>query len=90
MMGAVTIRNIDDAIKRNARLSAAANGRSLEAELRSLLERTYATAIDDRAAKIRAMSSKEFIQHLIKTANGADIGQYIPPRESENFEFPEL
>jgi antitoxin FitA len=89
-MGAVTIRNIDDAIKHNARLSAAANGRSLEAELRALLEKTYMPATNARTAKIRAMSSKEFIQYLIKTADGADIGQYIPPRESEDFEFPEL
>jgi antitoxin FitA len=89
-MGSITIRNINEEIKKGARLAAAANGRSVEAELRALLEKTYAPAIDERTAKIRAMSSKEFIQHLIKTANGADIEQYIPPRESEDFEFPEL
>ena len=70
-MGSVTIRNIDDEIKKGARMVAAANGRSLEAELRNLLERTYAPAIDERAARIRAMSSTEFIEHLIQTANGA-------------------
>jgi antitoxin FitA len=89
-MGSVTIRNIDDTVKAGARLAAAKNGRSLEAELRALLKRTYTPQIDDRAAKIKAMSPKEFIQHLVKTANGADIGQYIPPREAEDFEFPEL
>ena len=72
-MGSVTIRNIGEEVKRGARLVAAANGRSLEAELRNLLERTYAPAIDERAARIRAMSSTEFIEHLIQTANGATL-----------------
>jgi antitoxin FitA len=86
-MGAVTIRNIDDAIKRNARLAAAENGRSLEAELRALLEKTYA-ARDDRAARLRAMSGKEAIAHLIKIAGG--VGLDIPERETEDMEFPDL
>lgn len=89
-MGSVTIRNIDDEIKKGARLVAAANGRSLEAELRLLLEKTYGPTNDDRATRIRAMSGPEFIQHMITTANGADIEQYIPPREDEAFEFPDL
>ena len=67
------IRNVDDAAKHNARLAAAANGRSRQAELRALIERTYARADDERAARIRAMSGKEFIDHLIATAAGADI-----------------
>lgn len=87
-MGAVTIRNIDDLVKHNARLAAAANGRSLEAELRALLVKTYLPAQDDRAARIRAMSGPEFVQHLIRTANGADL--QIPPREAEDVEYPEL
>ena len=65
-MGSVTIRNIDDAVKRNARLTAAANGRSLEAELRALLERTYCDpALAARRAAIQRMSGKEFVDHLI-------------------------
>ena len=72
-MGAVTIRNLDDKVKHNARLAAAANGRSLEAELRALLERTYASGQDEHAAHIRAMSGKEFVAHLIKVANGAEL-----------------
>ena len=80
-MGSVTIRNIDDALKHNARLAAAANGRSLEAELRALLERTYARTDGERAARIRAMSSKEFVDHLIRTANGAGEGVFDEPEE---------
>lgn len=77
-MGAVTIRNIDDAVKSNARLAAAKNGRSLEAEIRALLERTYRPDSSDRAAKIRAMSGPEFIKHLVSVANGATLE--IPER----------
>jgi plasmid stability protein len=72
-MGSVTIRNLDDAIKQSARLAAARNGRSLEAELRALLVKTYGDADDERAQRIRAMSSREFVDHLIKTANGATL-----------------
>ncbi|SFG17308.1 hypothetical protein SAMN05518801_10940 [Novosphingobium sp. CF614] len=72
-MGSVTIRNLDDAIKRNARLAAAANGRSLEAELRALLERTYADSMANHKARIKAMSGAEFVDHLIRTANGATL-----------------
>ena len=75
-MGSLTIRNVDDAIKQAARLSAAKNGRSLEAELRSLLARTYAPVEDEHAARIRAMSGKEFIDHLIAVANGAGEGVF--------------
>ena len=43
-MGSVTIRGLDDAIKHNARIAAARNGRSLESELRALLEEIYGTS----------------------------------------------
>ena len=67
------IRDVDDVAKHNARVAAAANGHSLQAELRALIERTYARSEDERAARIRAMSGKEFIAHLIATAAGANI-----------------
>ena len=89
-MGSITIRNIDDAIKQGARLEGVKNGRSMEAEIRALLERTYRPARDQRTARILAMSPKEFIDHLVATADGADIEQFIPARESEDFAFPDL
>lgn len=89
-MGSITIRNIDDAIKMGARLEGVKNGRSMEAEIRALLERTYRPACDERTARILAMSPKEFIAHLIATANGADLDQFIPSRESEDVEYPDL
>jgi plasmid stability protein len=67
-------------------LEAAKNGRSLEAELRALLERTYAPAKAGRAARIRAMTSKEFVRHMVKVANGAGEGVF---HESEG-EFREF
>ena len=72
-MASVTIRSVDDAVKQSARLAAARNGRSLEAELRALLVKTYGSGDDERARRIRAMSGREFVDHLIKTANGATL-----------------
>lgn len=89
-MGNVTVRRIDDTAQHNARLAAAANRRSLEAELRDLIERTYAPGLDDRGARLRAMSGPELVAHLQSVADGADIEQFIPPRESEDVAFPEL
>jgi plasmid stability protein len=82
-MGNLTIRNIDDAAHRNARLEAARNGRSLEAELRALVERTYGHKDHERAARIRAMSGREFIGHLIATAGGADLELPVRTVDSE-------
>ena len=87
-MGSVTIRNIEDEIKRGARLAAAANGRSVEAELRDLLRRTYAAGGDERTARLRAMTGKEAVAHLIALAGG--VGLDIPEREHEDIEFREL
>lgn len=72
-MGSVTIRNVADETKQAARLAAARNGRSLEAELRALLDRTYARKVDERTARLLAMSGAEFVDHLIKVANGATL-----------------
>lgn len=87
-MGSVTIRNIEDEVKRGARLVAAANGRSLEAELRDLLRRTYAGAGNDRAARIRAMSPREAIEHLVAVAGG--VGLDLPEWNDEAIEFVDL
>lgn len=83
-MGSVTIRNLDDAIKQRARLAAARNGRSLEAELRVLLETTYAQPPSDRTARIRAMNGAEFVDHLIAmTRPGFDEDPFADGRVSK-------
>lgn len=86
-MGSVTIRNIDDEIKKAARLAAARNGRSLEAELRALLKSTYAKTEDEHTARLQAMSGEEFVTHLIQTANGAtlELPQHRIDRDKETF-----
>lgn len=76
-MGSVTIRNLDDAVKEAARLSAAKHGRSLEAELRALLERTYAPAGID-ADHVRNVAGDDWVRDLIAIAGGADMT--LPPR----------
>lgn len=87
-MGSVTIRNVDEAVKASARLQAARNGRSLEAELRALLIRTYAEPRSLRAAEIRAMSAAEFIAHQVKTADGAGEGVFEPePQPLREFDL---
>ena len=78
-MGSVTIRNIDDTIKRNARMAAAANGRSLEAELRALLERTYAPTKRD---------GENPIARLIRLGRGLNLE--VPARRHEDIETPSL
>jgi plasmid stability protein len=72
-MGSITIRKLDDVAKLNARQVAASKGRSLEAELRDLIERTYGQNAGERVARIRAMSDAAFVDHLIQTANGATL-----------------
>lgn len=86
-MGSVTIRSIDDSIKSAVRLEAARNGRSMEAELRALLKRTYLPQ-NDHAAWLRSLSPKEAIEHLLRMADGVEL--VIPEREAEDFEFPDL
>lgn len=89
-MGSITVRNIDESIKQGARLEGIKHGRSMEAEIRALLERTYRPARDERTARLRALSPKEAIAHLRRIANGADIERFIPARDLEDVELPEL
>lgn len=42
-MGSLTIRNIDDGLKRGLRLRAAGNGRSMEEEVREILRMAMGT-----------------------------------------------
>ena len=76
-MGAVTIRKLNDAAQRNAKVAAAAKGLSLEAELRDLIERTYRDRGEaERVARIQAMSAKEWIAEAIRLADGAGEGVF--------------
>ena len=87
-MGSITIRNIDDKIKKVARLEAARNGRSMEGEIRALLERNYAPTTRDRGEWLRSLSGKEAVAHLVRVAGG--VGLDIPEREAEDIDWPKL
>lgn len=89
-MGSITIRNVGETIKQGARLEAVKNGRSMEAEIRALLERTYSLNRDERAASILAMSPAEFIAHMIATANDAELDLPDDGWDQEDIEFPKL
>ena len=82
-MATLTVRNVDDSVKTQARLAAARNGRSMEAEIRALLAATYRPA-DDRAARIKAMPKNAFVAHLVAVANGA--GLVIPEDRTDTDE----
>ncbi|MGY4397944.1 plasmid stability protein [Sphingomonas sp. UYAg733] len=87
-MGFITVRNVDDAVKESIRVTAARNGRSIEAEIRALLERTYAPTDADRAARIRAMSGEAWVDHLIAIADGVELPQ--PERSGKATEQREI
>lgn len=88
-MGSITIRKLNDVAKHNARLAAVAKGRSLEAELRDLIERTYADRDGAvRIARIQAMSGKEWVAELVRLADGAGDGVFDPePQPLREFDL---
>ncbi len=78
-MGAITIRKIDDALKQAMREEAAAKGRSVEAEVRDLLERTYSRKHGDGRRP-----GENRIEYLIRIApdmTGFDLPERQPIRE---------
>ena len=88
-IGSITIRKLGDAAKHNARLAAAAKGLSLEAELRQLIEQTYADSDEAaRIARIRALSGEDWVAELIRLADGAGEGVFDPePQPLREFDL---
>lgn len=79
-MAAITIRNLDDEVKERLRVRAAVNGRSMEAEARTILE--SATAVPTRAKNV-AMAFYEAFQEvggvdLELPARGAGSDRSVP------------
>ena len=81
-MGSVTIRKISDELKQAMRVEAAANGRSVEAELRALLESTFGSpGISEGSGTSHKTDDADkprdnWVQELIRTANGAGEGAF--------------
>ena len=73
-MASLTVRNLDDGLKRLLRIRAAENGRSMEEEVREILRKALtmpASAPDDLATAIRAR---------FEPLGGIDLD--LPPREA--------
>lgn len=71
-MATMTIRNIEDALKRRLRVRAAQNGRSMEDEARDILRSTLAS---DR---VRSVSLVESIRARVEPLGGVELD--LPPR----------
>ena len=71
-MASITVRNIDDGLKRRLRIRAAENGRSMEQEAREILK----TALDEETA---GGNLGTLIHERFKRFGGVELE--IPPRE---------
>jgi len=72
-MGAITIRNVDDALKKRLRVQAALHGRSMEEEARAILR----TALSREPGGPENLGSG--LHALFEPYGGVDLD--IPPRE---------
>ncbi len=80
-MGAITIRKIDDALKQAMREEAAAKGRSVEAEVRDLLERTYGARA--RNGRRPGENRIEYLMRIAPDMTGFDLPERSRLRDSE-------
>ena len=72
-MASITVRNLDDGLKRRLRIRAAENGRSMEQEARDILR----AALDEEAAPAGNLGTA--LHELFKPFGGVELE--IPPRE---------
>ncbi len=72
-MASITVRNLDESLKRRLRIRAAENGRSMEQEARDILR----AALDEEEVPARNLGTA--IHELFKPLGGVDL--QIPPRE---------
>ncbi len=72
-MASITVRNLDEGLKRRLRIRAAENGCSMEQEARDILK----AALDEDAAPSRKLGTA--IQELFEPFGGVELE--IPPRE---------
>ena len=72
-MASITIRNLDEGLKRRLRIRAAENGRSMEQEARDIL----LTALGEEAAPVKNLGTA--LHQLFKPFGGVELE--IPARE---------
>ena len=76
-MATLTIRNIDPEVKKRVRVRAAENGRSMEAELRQIINDAVGNAPD--ATRETGRDLAEAIRRRFAPYGGVELD--IPPRE---------
>ena len=77
-MASITVRNLDDGLKRRLRIRAAENGRSMEQEVRDILR----AALDEEVAPIKNLGTA--IHELFKPFGGVELELPLspnPPKE---------
>jgi plasmid stability protein len=75
-MASITVRNLDDNVKKRLRKQAAENGRSLEAEVREILDRA-----SQEASATQPVNGLDFfkpIRDVVEKYGGVELD--IPPR----------
>jgi plasmid stability protein len=87
-MATLTIRNVDETVKRRLQVRAALNGRSMEAELRATL--SGLPEPHSKAARARVEPEEDFgtaIRKLFAPLGGVELD--IPPRQSSRRQIAE-
>ena len=81
-MASITVRNLDDGLKRRLRIRAAENGRSMEQEVRDILRVT----LEEEEAPVRNLGTA--IHELFKPFGGVDLELPLrePMREPPRFD----
>ncbi len=72
-MASITVRNLDDGLKRRLRIKAAENGRSMEQEARNILSE----ALQGETAPTKGLGTA--INERFKRLGGVDLD--LPPRQ---------
>jgi plasmid stability protein len=72
-MASITVRNLDDGLKRRLRIRAAENGRSMEQEAREILKH----ALEEDTVPVRNLGTA--LHELFRPFGGVDLE--IPPRQ---------
>lgn len=80
-VASITVRNLDESLKKRLRVRAAENGRSMEQEARNILR----AALDEDGAPARGLGTA--IHELFGPLGGVDLP--IPPRDSMR-ELPDM
>lgn len=78
-MADISIRNLDDAVRERLRLRAAQHGRSMEAEIRVILEDA-----------VRAGRGESLIERLVAAATSAGGTELDIPRRTDAARTPDL